>query len=400
MRSSVIVVIWIICYVIVVITSLVEGLICYECWNAKNDEDCRRKGKVRLCEKSQTACQTTERVDYAWGPITKITKNCKQARACQNNFRQNKRKRNNSQCRYFKNQSVCRCCCIDDLCNFDSDTCTGVTDAKLLRENSPKCPKIRRLRNGVVSCDRNNNPGSNCRFRCKKFHDLHGPGMLRCEMDKLEATWSDKMPCCSKPCPPHGNMDLVFAVDSSIESEENWEKIKELLKDLITTFLVGPRESRIGIVTYNEKVGADSEIFLNSYNSTMQLASAVNTLRSHPGPTRGTRIGQLLDHVNRVSFLKSNGNRRRYRDILVMLTTGAPLKEKLDPKTTAKLLRDNGIDVVTVGVGSYVDMKQLRGTAGFKKRLIEIPGGAQTIGESKFKDRIINIICGETCERR
>nr|XP_039273074.1 integrin alpha-1-like [Styela clava]XP_039273075.1 integrin alpha-1-like [Styela clava] len=224
--------------------------------------------------------------------------------------------------------------------------------------------------------------------------------MLRCEMDKLEATWSDKMPCCSKPCPPHGNMDLVFAVDSSIETEENWEKIKELLKDLITTFLVGPRESRIGIVTYNEKVGADSEIFLNSYNSTTQLASAVNTLRSHPGPTRGTRIGQLLDHVNRVSFLKSNGNRRRYRDILVMLTTGAPLKEKLDPKTTAKLLRDNGIDVVTVGVGSYVDMKQLRGTAGFKKRLIEIPGGAETIGESKFKDRIINIICGETCERR
>lgn len=53
----------------------------------------------------------------------------------------------------------------------------------------------------------------------------------------------------------------------------------------------------------------------------------------------------MLDHVNSVSLKPSNGNRKNIRDVLLLITTGKPVEEIRDPITTAKLMRDNGVQV-------------------------------------------------------
>lgn len=59
----------------------------------------------------------------------------------------------------------------------------------------------------------------------------------------------------------------------------------------------------------------------------------------------GIRPGQTLRHASLRSFSENNGNREKYRDVMLLFRMGKAIKERHSPEIPAKIMEDNGIMV-------------------------------------------------------
>lgn len=94
--------------------SVVSGLTCWKCQNARSRRDCILSGNTERCrgQSAKMSCQTEVRFHEGWGGNPMITTGCKETTACQNNRNQNNRVAWPSKhCNPRKQNSVCRCCC-------------------------------------------------------------------------------------------------------------------------------------------------------------------------------------------------------------------------------------------------------------------------------------------------
>nr|CAB3266737.1 sushi, von Willebrand factor type A, EGF and pentraxin domain-containing protein 1-like [Phallusia mammillata] len=161
---------------------------CYVCDNALSNEDCNRNG-MQECQINQLSCQNEVRVQNG---IRRISKRCKQPRACENNYIQNPRAAwYPSQCSpSFRANSVCRCCCQGDLCNAGELPC--------LEDSS--CEALTVPQNALISCTNEYRAGSQCTFRCEEGYQLVGGASRRC--NGVLRNWTGSSPTCKKiTCP-------------------------------------------------------------------------------------------------------------------------------------------------------------------------------------------------------
>ncbi|XP_078495773.1 P-selectin [Ciona intestinalis] len=179
-----------VCALFLIAIKTVYGLKCWECNNAKSNEVCLREGKLRECQKTETACQNEVRRD-PYG--MRITKRCKQAHACDNNFAQNPRSNWNPQCNPKQRHSVCRCCCNFNECNAPALFCL---DAKA------ECSPIRSPANGRKRCSfstRATEVGSLCTFSCNAGYELRGKETSKCILNTNTnfARFNNPVPTCA-----------------------------------------------------------------------------------------------------------------------------------------------------------------------------------------------------------
>jgi len=100
--------------------SVSQALICYECDNARNMEECINQKRARECNENENTCQQEIRTWGIGGMYKSITQRCKQKHACVNNHIQNPRAAwKETQCQPLRHpeNSVCRCCCNWNYCN-------------------------------------------------------------------------------------------------------------------------------------------------------------------------------------------------------------------------------------------------------------------------------------------
>jgi uncharacterized protein YegL len=96
------------------------GRACIECFGAETNEECNAQG-YRVCPPDADACENEVRVH---GGKKYIFKQCKQKKACYNNFIQNPREAwLPSQCNGGTENDVCRCCCDGHMCNHAERPC-------------------------------------------------------------------------------------------------------------------------------------------------------------------------------------------------------------------------------------------------------------------------------------
>lgn len=96
------------------------GRACIECFGAETNEECNAQG-YRVCPPDADACENEVRVH---GGKKYIFKQCKQKKACYNNFIQNPREAwLPSQCNGGSENDVCRCCCDGHMCNHAERPC-------------------------------------------------------------------------------------------------------------------------------------------------------------------------------------------------------------------------------------------------------------------------------------
>nr|XP_002130476.1 collagen alpha-1(XII) chain [Ciona intestinalis] len=341
------------------VACLADALQCWTCENARSNDECKRIGKVKQCRPNQLACQTHVRTDPQG---MRITKECKQARACGNNYIQNPRAAwYPSQCNINVQGSVCRCCCDFDDCNFETLTCP----------QGNECPVID-LKNGSMSCTDGNRDGSTCTFECDSGDGFEVYPNTTTASTCNGTTWMKPPPCCNRPCPPFALVDAVVVLDSSSSiGGTNWRTLVNFVTGIIAGVDVGPKSARIGVFRYNADVDTTTQILLSDYPN--DRAGLLRAIRRIPYNGNGTHTGQALSHVNDVMLAPGNGNRPGVPDVVFVITDGRSQDGVLEP---ANQIRATGAQTFVVGIQPGIQRLRIQ-----MDHLIEMAGSRDNVFE-------------------
>lgn len=189
-----------------------------------------------------------------------------------------------------------------------------------------------------------------------------------------------------------GEMDVVFLVDTSGSiREKNFKKIRSFLGDLVFSLDVDTGDIHVGMVSFadDEKLIFD----LDEYNDRVDMRDAINGMEYTRGTTN-TAAG--LKYVRERLFNGRGGDRRDVNNVIVILTDGNS-NEKEKTVTEAMAAKADGIHIITMALGGWLDEYELRAIASdpWKTNLIEVTS-YQLLPD--FIDQIRNLVCNNVDE--
>uniref|UniRef100_A0A8C7WYG4 VWFA domain-containing protein n=1 Tax=Oryzias sinensis TaxID=183150 RepID=A0A8C7WYG4_9TELE len=166
--------------------------------------------------------------------------------------------------------------------------------------------------------------------------------------------------------------DVFFLMSSSAAlSKRDFEKMKDLLKSVISMFTIGPNAVHVGVM----QVGANHslEFGLNKYFSREEVLRAVD--RMQPAKD-GYRMGRSLSEVSKY-FKAGGGGRPALKQSLVVVTDLQSTDEVRGP---AEALRNKDVEVYTIGV-----------LEASKKQLLEISNSSDKVFQLEDLDQLPRI---------
>ena len=142
---------------------------------------------------------------------------------------------------------------------------------------------------------------------------------------------------------------MGFLVDSSgsINAADsfNYQRIKDFIKGFIKSVVIGENDTRIGLATFS---GENSFAVRINFTDFFTTDSLINAVQMIPYDSGGTRTGEALTRIRTNLFSMA---REGLPHVLVVLTDG----KSLDSVTTpSRLLREMGVQIISVGVGDAV----------------------------------------------
>lgn len=155
-------------------------------------------------------------------------------------------------------------------------------------------------------------------------------------------------------------MDIMFVLDVSNRTGKDIQCYKTFLKRVIRRLDFGQSATRIGLITLSRLARTVSN--LNDHWFVDGLLRDLDQQRLDSAPT--------CDYYNAIwllltdSYTDTNGARKDAPDVAVILTDNKPSERHLDiykgikRKATARL-REKRINVLAVGVGEAVDVREL-----------------------------------------
>ena len=162
-----------------------------------------------------------------------------------------------------------------------------------------------------------------------------------------------------------GALDLAFVLDdsNSVNDEEFHDVIKFVTYMIDAYPGISASGTRVGVVMFS--TNAEISIAFDRYYQREQLVAAVKSLTRIRGKTF---INEGLEKANEL-FTPARGSRNDASKVMVLMTDG---KSKVDVVPPAQRLREKGVRVIVVGVGS-VDPIQLEQIAGVKENFFLVP---------------------------
>lgn len=167
-------------------------------------------------------------------------------------------------------------------------------------------------------------------------------------------------------------MDLAFAVDGSNSmTTSDFNKIRQFIKTIIDQLPISANDVHVALLEYSDRI--DLKFGFLSHTSKPELLRAVD--RVTPSGGRGIHTDQVLAEANQL-FSPEAGSRPGVPKILVVITddesTGTrPLSRVSEP------LKEAGVEVIVVGVGSRVNPEQWKGVVPSKDNVITVNGPDQ-----------------------
>ncbi|BFZ01766.1 hypothetical protein BsWGS_04805 [Bradybaena similaris] len=183
--------------------------------------------------------------------------------------------------------------------------------------------------------------------------------------------------------------DILFIVDMSSSIWPGYYgNIKTFLKDVITSFKIGPGplDSRVAVLTFSTREYL--EFHLNTYKTADQVLRAVDNIRFRGGDTYTHRA---LDYASRVMLTPRNGARDNVDTVVVILTDGKSLDSKKTAESAAAL-KSTGAQVFAIGVGSGVDFRELNEMASTPAEQF-----VYQVTDYRALDSIKNVFTQSTC---
>ena len=162
---------------------------------------------------------------------------------------------------------------------------------------------------------------------------------------------------CSVPCQSYP--DIVFVVDSSLSvTPTSFSTALDFIAGLVPHFQIGQNLTRIGVVTYSDRVM--EAIALDSYFDASELSAAIRTNVHYFGGLTDT--GKAIQFATDTSFSSSNGARDDGRSrVGIVMTDGQSQDDVAGPSNAA---RDAGISLIAIGIGNVVSTTELITIAG------------------------------------
>ncbi|XP_078378186.1 von Willebrand factor A domain-containing protein 2-like isoform X2 [Oculina patagonica] len=199
--------------------------------------------------------------------------------------------------------------------------------------------------------------------------------------------------------------DLGIILDSSDAISRNWLEVIDYANALVEFFNIGPKRSNVGIITY----GTEAELAMdfNTFQGDNLSPENVQDLIDNLVPQGGERfIDKALILANERLFTKEAGmrvNDNNTLKIIILLTAGKQTQDQgsfTSLKEASQPLRDKGIKIYVVGVGSDEDIDE--------DELIEIAGTQENVLTTDLFEELVvlaedvsKVICGiKIFERR
>ena len=170
----------------------------------------------------------------------------------------------------------------------------------------------------------------------------------------------------TEKCSP--NVDVAFLVDSSGSiSSRNYRKVKTFVANLAAKFNISPRGSRAAVVLYS--TSASTVIKFTDFTSSQSFTSAVQSLEHQRG---FTRIDLALQRAYYDLFNRRATSRYDVPKLAFVLTDGEQTQSPgaIPLKRASRFLKDVGVRLITIGIGSNVNKNELKTIASSDKDVI------------------------------
>ena len=162
-------------------------------------------------------------------------------------------------------------------------------------------------------------------------------------------------------------MDLCLVIDSSGSirdnnppsgTPDNYQLQLEFLADLVRAFSIRPDATRVGAIIFSEQVIL--EFTLSQYDNSDAIVQAILT---SPYLGQTTNTPEALRQTRLQCFNVATGDRPNVPNLAIVVTDGVPFPpERRTPALDeARILRDTGAAVVTVGITDAIDEDFLKG---------------------------------------
>nr|XP_009862474.1 matrilin-2 [Ciona intestinalis] len=374
----------IVCFAVIAIAVVAEGLECWTCISNRGIEHCDVTGYYQTCRHGEDSCET---MVWRSGSNYHVIKQCKQRLACANNQLQNTKSSGvSTQCNNDQPNSMCTCCCHDDRCNVGDVTCT----------QDQTCPPQNQMPHGHITCTDRNQPGSHCTFECTDHeYDVYPAGKNRNHC-LSNGSWSESPPCCARPCPPYFLADIVTLYHSSnIHAYEHMVRIAFLSAE--QTAIAGDAVKYAGLY-YSGEVNMESIVHFNEYNDdklTMQGLFMQRVIMNNTAD-RKVNTGAAMEFARTHMFNQSNGVRGEVPRILMVITDENSTDDVLEP---AEKLRAEGVLTYAIGLaedGKILDRDQLMQIAGEDDHLFNPDHDISQVGVGLINEFTVHI-CADPC---
>ena len=135
----------------------------------------------------------------------------------------------------------------------------------------------------------------------------------------------------------------------------NFEKMKNFSKNLLESADIDGGNARVGVNVFSSE---NNVIFnLNTYDNENDVFGAIDAIHYTGG---GTYTPGALETVRTEMFTAANGDRADVRNIAIVVTDG---ESNGNPIKSADEARSEGIHIFVIGIGSNLDIDQLKGMA-------------------------------------
>ena len=183
--------------------------------------------------------------------------------------------------------------------------------------------------------------------------------------------------------------DVAFVVDSSGSiGSRDFQREKEFVKALASEFRISPSDTQTGLICYSDYATVLAKF--GDYTRISDFKKAVDRLPRMGGRTR---IDLALKVAATELFTERKGGRRGNAKILFILTDGKQTKvQEATPLNEAvKPLKNAGVRVYAVGIGSNVDGEELRSMVDNDRDVLRV---------DDFKELVFKAqeIAGQTCK--
>ncbi|XP_020626967.1 collagen alpha-1(XIV) chain-like [Orbicella faveolata] len=151
-------------------------------------------------------------------------------------------------------------------------------------------------------------------------------------------------------------LDIAFLLDSSGSiGNVSYQDMKTFINEVIDCFHISPTDTNVGVVSFSSS--ARTEISFTSRQNVEIIKSIVRKMDYDGG---STRMDLGLKETREVLFSKQGERRKNMPDVLLAITDG---KSNQGYEQQSKQLKDDGVVIFALGIGSKVDAAELKALA-------------------------------------